>query len=116
MCITNTQICSNLKETSKKSEQEKLVHLLRELLAHTSKKSATKVSDYTILFDYQESKCILAVCVRTCMRACVCVTVQPWHRCLVYTHLLHTETYMHTHTHAKAHAHAHAHRHDIQHT
>ena len=61
MCITNMRICSNLKETSKKSEQEKLVHLLRELLAATSKNSATKVSDYTKLFDYQKSKCILAV-------------------------------------------------------
>ena len=111
------RICSKLKETSKKSEQEKLVHLLRELLAATSKKSATKVSDYRIMFDYQKKrKCIFAMCVCACVHACmhVCVTVQLWHRWLVYTHLLHTQKYMHTFTHA--HAHAHAHIHDIQNT
>ena len=63
-----------MKRPLNKSEKAKLAHLLKELAA-ASKKSATKVSDYRIMFDKQKNASVylLCVCVRVCGRARVCM-------------------------------------------
>ena len=103
------RICSKLKGTRKKSEQEKLVHLLRELVAAMSKNSAAKLSDYRIMFDYQKPASVYLFCVvRACVRACTCV--------LQYDRGIDGKFINIYYTRKSTCTHMHAHIHDIQHT